>query len=154
MKVSILIMNDLAKSYNAPAYATVHLSWTQVGNEQVCVGGHVSIICMTIGPGTLQWAIEPLFGFDDRIDMNVYEHSPGSVIDNPIPDITSVIIVRAEQDSSNPEIGNITSVITIKVTDSNIGRHVHCSDGRTRFEDSPLLAIPSACKSTIKTIIL
>ena len=103
---------------------------------------------MTAGPGTLQWAIEPLFGLENLIDINVYDHSPGSVIDNPIPDITSVVIVSANQDSSNPLIGNITSVITVKVTDSNTGRHIHCSDGRIPLEDSPSLVIPSGCKWT------
>ena len=105
------------------------------------------MICTTIGPGILLWAVEPLFGPLDRIDINVYEHNPGSVInDIPIPDVTNVTITSAEQDSSNPQIGNITSVITITVTDNNIGKHVYCSDGQIHFKDSPSLVVPSVCK--------
>ena len=102
-----------------------------------------------MGLGTLQWALEPLLYPEYLIDINVYEHSPGSVIDNPIPDVVSVTIVSAQQDSSNPEFGNLTSIITIKVTDNNIGKHIVCSNGQRAFKDSPSIVIPSVCTLTI-----
>ena len=124
--------------------ATANLSWTKNRKENVWVGDQVSINCTTIGPGILVWAIEPFFGFQDRIVIAVDSDS----IDNPIPDVIIVIVASSEQDSSNSQTGNLTSVITIKVTDNNIGRHVHCSDGRVSLEDSPSLVIPSGCKLT------
>ena len=108
------------------------------------MGDQISVSCTTIGPGTLVWAVEPYFGFQDRIVIAVDSDS----IDNPIPDVINVTVVSSEQDSSNSQTGNLTSVITIKVTDNNIGRHVHCSDGQLPLEDSPSLVIPRGCKLT------
>ena len=35
--------------------------------------------------------------------------------------------------------GNLTSVITIKVTNNNVGKHVYCGDGLRTEEDLPSL---------------
>ena len=56
-------------------------------------------------------------------------------------------LISAQLDA-NMLTGNLTSVITIKVTNNNVGKHIYCSDGQISQDDPPSLVIPAACKST------
>ena len=125
-------------------YTAVDLEWTEERMEEVCVGDQVSMNCTTFHQGTLQWAIEPQFDPQHRIDINVYEYTTYGIFDNPILEVINVT-VSVQQASRT--FGNITSVILINVTENTIGKHVHCSDGLMSPENSPSLTIPSAvCK--------
>ena len=111
------------------------------------------MICTTIGPGILQWTIEPLLDREHRISFHIREHGPGSVLNSTIPEVTNVKIISAQPDP-NMLTGNLTSVITNKVTNNNVGKHVYCGDGLRTEEDMPSLVIPGGCKSTNQTYLI
>ena len=106
------------------------------------------MICTTIGPGILLWNIEPLFNHEDRIIFYIAHHVPGSVLNSTIPEVLNATLCSAQPDP-NMLTGNLTSVITIKITNRTVGNHVYCRNGQITEEDPPSLVIPDSCKSTM-----
>ena len=99
------------------------------------------MICTTIGPGILLWNIEPLFDHENRIIFYIAQHMPGSVLNSTIPEVLNATLISAQPDP-NMLTGNLTSVITIKVTDRTVGNLVYCRNGQITEEDPPSLVIP------------
>ena len=93
------------------------------------------------------WTIEPLLDHEHCIIFNIRKHEQGSVLNSTIPEVINVTLISAQLDT-NMFTGNLTSVITIKVTNNNVGKRVYCSDGQRSEDDPPSLVIPDGCKLT------
>ena len=105
----------------------------------VCIGDRVVFTCTVTGSGSLLWAVESLFSFNEPIAFYVFDHEPGTVhVPDPFPEVFNVTSV---QNSTHPGRGNLTSEI---VTSTTLGKHVYCSDGNTLASNSPSIEIQSA----------
>ena len=129
------------------AVCAIDMRWIE-GEDGVCIGGQVSISCTVTERASLQWALEPLFNKSDRVDFNAVEGVPGTVLSDPIPDVINITLISVERKSPNSQRGNLTSLITVKVTHNTIGKHVHCSNGYISLEESPSLIIRNLCELT------
>ena len=47
----------------------------------VCIGDRVVFACTVTGSGSLLWAVESLFSFNEPIAFYVFDHEPGTVPD-------------------------------------------------------------------------
>ena len=94
------------------------------------------------------WTIEPLLDHEHCITFNIRKHEQGSVLNSTIPEVINVTLISAQLHTKYMFTGNLTSVITIKVTNHNVRKHIYCSDGQRSEDDPPSLVTPDGCKST------
>ena len=64
----------------------------------------------------------------DPIQFHVAQDTLG-IKDEPFPDIFNATLLRAEQNSMYPALGNLTSEITVIVTSTLLGKRVYCNNG-------------------------
>lgn len=110
----------------------------------VCIVDHVTFRCTTTGPGVLQWAVETLIFLGDvNININVAENESGIVL---VSEVINITLISVEQDSTQLDLGNITSDLKILVNSTTLGKHVYCSDGHHGLNKSPSIIINSRSK--------
>ena len=77
-----------------------------------------------------------------EIGFNVYEDEPGSVlVADTYPEAINVTLVSAVQNPVHSILGNLTSEMTVTVTNNTLGKRVYCSDGRLTLTESPYIVI-------------
>ena len=121
------------------------MNWIE-GENGACIGDNVSISCTVTQTGILEWALEPLFNEKSHVELNVVHYVSGNVLANPIPDVVNITLVSVERRSLHSQRGNLSSIITVRVTPTTIGKHVHCSNGYIPLEESPSLIIQNTCE--------
>ena len=109
------------------------MNWIE-GENGACIGDQVSISCTVTETGILQWALEPFF---HNSQVDVVHHVSGTVLTDSIPYVVNITVVSVERRSLHSQLGNLSSIITVRVTQSTIGKHVHCSNGYISLEKSP-----------------
>ena len=116
--------------------ASINLTLHQTSYEGVCFGDEIVLTCSVTGSGRLKWAVESIFTFSqDLISFNVFEHSAGYFLEpDPFPNIVNVTVLSAEWNQTFPVLGNISSQITVIVTEKTAGKHVYCSDGAAEVD--------------------
>ena len=129
-----------------PAYTTatpITLASTQ-DESGVCYGDTVVFTCNVTGSGTLEWTIESLFPLGE-VGFYIYKDRPGSVlVPESFPEVINVTLISADQNPMHNELGNLSSQITVLVTNNTLGKNVSCSD---RIQEMiPSIPIMKQCK--------
>ena len=120
------------------------MNWIE-GENGACIGDQVSISCTVTQTGILQWALEPFFSREYRAQFDL-RHTSGTVLTGQTPDVVTITLVSVERGSLHSQQGNLSSIITVRVTPTTIGKHVHCSNGYISLEESPSLIIQNTCE--------
>ena len=128
--------------------ADIELSSSQHDNG-VCIGERVIFTCTVTGIGLVQWAVESLNTLDSTtIVFRIHEDEPGSVlVPDPFSEVVNVTLISADQSPLHPELGNVSSQITVLVTSNTLGKHVYCGNGRFREDEAPSILIMRRCKT-------
>ena len=115
--------------------AGINLSSTQ-SEQGACLGDVIVFTCTVTGAGILEWKLDntPLVHFNIEGEMSEDEGSNH---------IVNVTLTNVESDPMNPLLGNLTSELTISVSEDTILKHVQCSDGQVRTVSS---IIKKQCK--------
>ena len=109
----------------------------------VCIGERVIFTCTVTGIGIVEWAVESLNTFrEDIIIFRIHEDEPGSVlVPDPFPEVVNVTLISADQSPLHPDLGNVSSQITVLVTNNTLDKHVYCGNGRFREDEAPSIVI-------------
>ena len=79
---------------------------------------------------------------EDIIVFTIHEDEPGSVLlPDPFPEVVNVTLISADQSPLHPDLGNVSSQITVLVTSNTLGKHVYCGNGRLREDEAPSIVI-------------
>ena len=124
--------------FSSVSASTVSLTSNQA-ESGVCIEDRVVFTCAVTGPGSLEWGVESLFSFG-TLDFNVFQDSPG-IVPDPFPEVLNVTVLSTVQDSIHPVLGNLTSEITVLVTNTTLEKRVYCSDGILVEDESPSIVI-------------
>ena len=124
--------------FSSVSASTVSLTSNQA-ESGVCIEDRVVFTCAVTGPGKLEWGVESLFSLG-TLDFNVFQDSPG-IVPDPFPEVVNVTLVSTVQDSIHPVLGNLTSEITVLVTNTTLEKRVYCSDGILVEDESPSIVI-------------
>ena len=68
------------------------------------------------------------------------------LVPDPFPEVVNV---SADQSPLHPELGNVSSQITVLVTSNTLDKHVYCGNGRLREDEAPSIVIMRRCKTFI-----
>ena len=117
---------------------SINLSSTQNG-EGACFGDVLIFRCTLTGSGTLVWYLGTV-----RVRLFTALDEPGS---EPglglLPDVANVTLVNVDKDPINPVLGNLTSDLTVVVSNNTIEKYVNCSNGRKNQQE---ILIKKQCK--------
>ena len=82
------------------------------------------------------------------IVFRIHEDEPGSVlVPDPFPEVVNVTLISADQSPLHPDLGNVSSQITVLVTNNTLDKHVYCGNGRLREDEAPSIVIMRRCKT-------
>ena len=95
------------------------------------------------GFGIVQWAVESLnILSENNIIFRIHEDEPGSVlVPDPFPEVVNVTLISADQSPLHSELGNVSSQITVLVTNSTLDKHVYCGNLRLNEDEAPSIVI-------------
>ena len=115
----------------------------------VCIGDRVIFTCSVTEIGRVEWAVQSLNTLNSTtIVFRIHEDEPGSVlVPDPFPEVVNVTLISADQSPLHPELGNVSSQITVLVTNNTLGKHVYCGNGRFREDEAPSIVIMRRCKT-------
>ena len=118
--------------------ADIELTSSQHDNG-VCIEDRVIFTCSVTGIGRVEWAVQSLNTFrEDIIVFRIHEDEPGSVLDpDPFPEVVNVTLISADQSPLHPDLGNVSSQITVLVTSNTLDKHVYCGNGRLKEDEAP-----------------
>ena len=138
----IYIMLSLAST------ADIELTSSQDVNG-VCIGDRVIFTCSVTGIGRVGWAVESLNTLNENIIVfRIHEDEPGSVlVPDPFPEVVNVTLISVDQSPLHPDLGNVSSQITVLVTNNTLDKHVYCGNGRLREDEAPSIVIMRRCKT-------
>ena len=122
--------------------ADIELTSSQDDNG-VCIGDRVIFTCTVTEIGRVEWAVESLNTLSSTtIVFRIHEDEPGSVlVPDPFPEVVNVTLISADQSPLHPELGNVSSQITVLVTSNTLDKHVYCGNGRLREDEAPSIVI-------------
>ena len=112
----------------------------------MCIGEKITFICTVTRAGILQWAVESIFSLGDGVQFNVFRDQSPKVLPDSYPGVTNVTLTSAVQDLPRTDLGNLSSTITVLVSNTTLGKSVYCSDGLLPQNESPFIVISSTCK--------
>ena len=116
---------------------SINLSSTQNG-EGACFRDVLIFRCTVTGAGTLEWYLGTVHvRFFTALDEPGSEPGPGS-----LPGVANVTLVNVDKDPTHPLLGNLTSDLTVVVSNNTVEKYVNCSNGRKSKE----ILIKKQCK--------
>ena len=108
--------------------AIVHLLNSNPDPATTCIGDSIQFTCTVLSSGALQWAVESINNI--TVDpIRLFIDDPLGVKNVSFLDIHNVTLVSAVQDSTQMQLGNLTSEMTVAVTSNTLEKHVFCGDG-------------------------
>ena len=112
----------------------------------MCIGEKITFICTVTRAGILQWAVESIFSLGDGVQFNVFRDQSPKVLPDSYPGVTNVTLTSAVQKFPGSDLGNLSSTITVLVSNTTLGKSVYCSDGLLPQNESPFIVISSTSK--------
>ena len=89
--------------------------------------------------------VESIFSLGN-VQFYVFRDQPPKVLPDSYPGVTNVTLTSAVQNFSGSVLGNLSSTITVLVSNTTLGKSVYCSDGLLPQNESPFIVISSTCK--------
>ena len=105
--------------------AIVYLLNSTQDPATTCIGDNIQFTCTVLSSGVIQWAVDNItvgpiqFFIDDSLGVRNVSFL----------DIHNVTLVSTVQDSTQMQLGNLTSEMTVAVTSNTLGKRVICGDG-------------------------
>ena len=97
-----------------------------------CIGDLVVLTCYIYEREALQWSVE---GTNSTITFKAKDE-PGTI--KNISNLFANLTMTNQKGENYQNIGNMTSELTVIANESNIGKHVYCSDGQLPRESTTI----------------
>ena len=148
MHVVLLQITNMVLNLSLASTHSVELT-SDTNKGGVCIGDSIVFSCAILETGRVEWAVESLNTFSENIIVfRIHEDEPGSVlVPDPFPEVVNVTLISADQNPLHPELGNVSSQITVLVTGNTLDKHVYCGNGRIREDEAPAIVIMRRCKT-------